>query len=243
MVVRSNNKRILLTVAARGGSKGVKNKNIRMLCGAPLIAHTIMQAKKWGRAARIICSTDSDEITSIAGQYGADVPFVRPAELATDESGKIEVLRHALEAVEKEDGTVYPIIIDLDVTAPVRKISDIEGALQLFLKERPKTVFSVVPSRKNPYFNMVELDTENRAVLVKALDSTLRRRQDAPRVYDMNASIYVYDRDYLLDRSTRSAISDRSFVFVMDGLSAFDIDSELDFQFIEFLVSKGVVTL
>jgi len=242
-MINPDKERILLTVAARGGSKGVKNKNIRMLCGAPLIAYTIIQAKKWGRAERIICSTDSDEIASIARQYGADVPFIRPPELATDESGKIEVLRHAVKAVEREDGIVYPIIVDLDVTAPVRKVSDIDEALQLFQEKRPKTIFSVVPSRKNPYFNMVELDDENRAVLVKALDSTVRRRQDAPRVYDMNASIYVYNRDYLLDESTQSAISDRSFVFVMDELSAFDIDSELDFQFIEFLVSKGVVTL
>lgn len=242
-MINPDKERILLTVAARGGSKGVKNKNIRMLCGVPLIAHTIIQAKKWGRAERIVCSTDSDEIASIARQYGADVPFMRPPELATDESGKLEVLRHTVKTVEREDGAVYSIIVDLDVTAPVRKISDIEGALQLFQEKRPKTIFSVVPSRKNPYFNMVELDDENRAVLVKVLDSTVMRRQDAPRVYDMNASIYVYNRDYLLDESTQSAISDRSFAFVMDELSAFDIDSELDFQFIEFLVSKGVVTL
>jgi CMP-N-acetylneuraminic acid synthetase len=158
-------------------------------------------------------------------------------------SGKVEVLRHALKTVELDSGTRYPIIVDLDATAPARNDSDIEGALQLFLDKRAKTVFSVVPARKNPYFNMVELDAEKRAALVKALDSTVIRRQDGPKVYDMNASIYVYDRDYLLDESTRSAISDRSFAFVMDELSAVDIDSELDFQFIEFLVSKGVVRL
>jgi len=242
-MINPDKEKILLTVAARGGSKGVKNKNIRMFCGAPLIAHTIVQAKKWGGAERIVCSTDSDEIASIARQYGADVPFMRPPEFATDESGKLEVLRHALQTVERIDGSVYSIIIDLDVTAPVRKMSDIEGALQLFLEKRPLTVFSVVPARKNPYFNMVELDAEKRAVLVKVLGSTVKRRQDAPQIYDMNASIYVYDRKYLLDESTRSAISDRSFVYVMDELSAFDIDSELDFQFIEFLVSKGVVRL
>lgn len=242
-MAKTEKEKILLTVAARGGSKGVKNKNFRPLCGIPLIAHTIMQAKQWGRAERIVCSTDSEEIASVARQYGADVPFMRPAELATDVSGKVEVLRHALKTVELDTKTHYTIIVDLDATAPVRKVSDIEGALQLFLEKRPKTVFSVVPARKNPYFNMVELDDENRAVLVKALDSTVKRRQDAPRVYDMNASIYVYDRDYLLDESTRSAISDRSFAFVMDELSAFDIDSEVDFQFIEFLVSKGAVAL
>ena len=235
--------KILLTIAARGGSKGVKNKNIRMLGGKPLIAHTILQAKRWGRAEKIVCSTDSEEIADVARQYGAEVPFMRPAELATDVSGKVSVLRHALKTVELDSGTRYPIIVDLDATAPVRSVSDIEGALQLFLDKKAKTVFSVVPARKNPYFNMVELDAERKAALVKALDSTVKRRQDAPNVYDMNASIYVYDRDYLLNESTRSAISDRSFAFVMGELSAVDIDSELDFQFIEFLVSKGVVRL
>ncbi len=242
-MVKSTKERILLTIAARGGSKGVKNKNIRILCGAPLIVHTIIQAKKWGKAAKTVCSTDSNEIASIARQYGADVPFMRPAELATDESGKLEVLRHALKAVEEKDGTLYSIVVDLDVTAPVRKISDIEGAVQLFLKKRPNTVFSVVPCRKNPYFNMVEMDSKGFAVLSKKLDFSVTRRQDAPRVFDMNASIYVYDRSYLIDESHSSPISDRSLAFVMDELSAFDIDSELDFQFIEFLVSKGVVTL
>jgi CMP-N,N'-diacetyllegionaminic acid synthase len=87
------------------------------------------------------------------------------------------------------------------------------------------------------------LDADNRAFIVKALDSAVKRRQDAPKVYDMNASIYIYNREYLLDESTRSAISDRSFAYVMSELSAFDIDGELDFQFIEFLVSKGVVRL
>jgi CMP-N,N'-diacetyllegionaminic acid synthase len=239
----SDDKNILLTVAARGGSKGVKNKNIRALCGKPLIAHTILQAIKWGQADRIICSTDSEEIASVARQYGAEVPFVRPAELATDLSGKIEVLRHALKAAELGAGVRYPILVDLDATAPVRDVSDIEGALQLFLEKSAKTVFSVVPARKNPYFNMVELDVEGKAVLVKALDATVKRRQDAPKVYDMNASIYVYDREYLLEEATRSALSDKSYAYVMGELSAFDIDSELDFQFIEFLVSRGVVRL
>jgi CMP-N,N'-diacetyllegionaminic acid synthase len=242
-MIKSTENSVLVTVAARGGSKGVKNKNIRLLCGVPLIAHTIQQAKRWAGAERIICSTDSDQIADVARKHGADVPFMRPPELATDTMGKLEVLRHAVKTVENESGKVYPIIVDLDATAPARKISDIEGALQLFLEKRPKTVFSVVRARRNPYFNMVETDGEGRAVLAKALSSNVKRRQDAPKVYDMNASIYVYDRDYLIDESTQSAISDRSFAYVMDEISGFDIDSELDFQFIEFLVSKGVITL
>lgn len=235
--------KILLTIAARGGSKGVKNKNIRLLCGKPLIAHTILQAKNWGKANRIICSTDSQDIATIAKEYGAEVPFMRPKELATDTAGKIEVLRHALKATEKQGGEKYNIIIDLDVTAPLRKISDIEGAMGLFKQKRPKSLFSVVPARRNPYFNMVEITPNGYAVLVKDLNFQVKRRQDAPCVYEMNASIYIYERGYLLGSDTKSAISDKSLVWVMNELSAFDIDSEADFQFVEFLVSKGLAQL
>ncbi|MEK7375558.1 MAG: acylneuraminate cytidylyltransferase family protein [Candidatus Margulisiibacteriota bacterium] len=233
---------ILLTIAARGGSKGVKNKNIRDLCGLPLIAHTVLQAKKWGRADKIICSTDSIQIAEIAVKYGAEAPFMRPAELATDTCGKVAVIRHALVKAEEFYGKKFNVIIDLDATAPVRTPEDIDGALKVFKEKKPKTVFSVTPCRKNPYFNMVELNNEGFARMVK--DSrVLLRRQDAPKVYDVNASIYVYDRDYLTGDKTVSALSECTAVYEMGEYSAFDIDSETDYQFIEFLVKKGLVKL
>lgn len=235
--------KILLTIAARGGSKGVKDKNIRELCGLPLITHTILQAKKWGKADKIICSTDSGKIAQIAKEYGAEIPFMRPAELATDICGKLEVLRHALMTVESQSGEKFSIIVDLDPTAPVRKIDDIENCLQLFLEKRPKALFSVTRCRKNPYFNMIEIGPRGYAVMSKKTDFVIKRRQDAPQVYDVNASIYVYERGYLLDNNSDTTLSDRTLVYVMDKFSAFDIDSESDFQFIEFLVTKGLVKL
>jgi len=234
--------KILLTVAARGGSKGVKNKNIRPLCGKPLIAHTLLQARRWGKAARIVCSTDSNAIAQAARKYGAEVPFMRPDKLATDTAGKIGVLRHALQEAEEIYSERYAIVVDLDVTAPVRKISDIDGAVKLFKRERPHSVFSVSPARRNPYFNMVEVAPNGFARIVKD-PGALMRRQDAPVVYDMNASIYVYDRRYLLDPATQRTISKRSLAWVMDEFSGFDIDTEADFQFIEFLVRRKFVTL
>lgn len=235
--------KILVTIAARGGSKGVKDKNIRPLCGVPLIAHTIRQARRWGRADRIVCTTDSAKIAATAVAYGAEAPFRRPRRLSGDRVGKIPVLRHALEAMERLDGVRYPVIVDLDVTAPIRKIADIEGAYRLFLGRRPKSVFSAVPARKSPYFNMVETSRAGYARLVKKPGAAIMRRQDAPAVYDLNASIYIYDRRYLLDRHTATPISDRSLVWVMDGMSAFDIDHETDLQFVEFLVAKGLAAL
>ena len=238
-----DNEKILVTIAARGGSKGVKDKNIRELCGLPLIAHTIRQARRWNRASRIVCSTDSERIADVARSHGAEVPFMRPPELASDTAGKVGVIRHAVLKVEEITKERFDIIVDLDATAPIRNNSDLEGALALFKKERPKTLFSVTSCRKNPYFNMVELGKEGFVHLAKELPSSINRRQDAPKVYDMNASIYIYNREYILDENSKSAISDRSIIWEMDELSAIDIDLELDFHFVEFLVSKGIVKL
>lgn len=236
-------KKILVTIAARGGSKGVKNKNIRPLAGQPLMAHTIRQAQSWGRASKIICSTDSPAIAETARRFGAEVPFTRPAELAQDDTGKIDVLRHALKTMEELDRTEYDILVDLDVTSPIRKVSDIENAYQLFLQKRPDSVVSVTRCRRNPYFNMLEPKEDGSVGLVKAPGRPIRRRQDAPVVYDMNASIYVYDRAFLLNEETKTALGRRSVASVMDEISAFDIDSEEDFQFIEYMVSKNIVAL
>jgi CMP-N-acetylneuraminic acid synthetase len=235
--------KILLIIAARGGSKGVLNKNIRDIGGKPLIAYSILQAKKWGKASHIICSTDSENIAKVALQYGAEVPFMRPAELAGDKVGKLAVIRHALKQMEAKTGEKYGIVIDLDATSPIRTIADIEGALKLFVDKKPKTVFSVVPARKNPYFNMVEMNQQGYFELVKRPKASVLSRQDAAKVYDMNASIYVYDRDYLIDENTRSAISNRSLAWVMADDAFIDIDTERDFQFIEYLTSKGSVKI
>lgn len=236
-------KKILLTICARGGSKGVPDKNIRELCGKPLIAHSIEQAKRWGKAARIICSTDSEKIADVARRYGAEILFLRPAELATDTAGKLAVLRHAWQETERVSGEIFDILIDLDVTAPVRKIDDIEGAYQTFLSRKPDAVVSVTPARRNPYFNMLEEAKDGYAVPVRRLERPIFRRQDAPKVYDMNASIYVYAKKFIWDEKTLRATQGRTCVWVMDEWSAFDIDSEVDLQLVEYLVNKKVVRL
>lgn len=235
--------KVLVTIAARGGSKGVKNKNIRELCGKPLIAHSIKQAKRWGRAARIICSTDSKAIANVARENGAEVPFLRPSVLATDTAGKLAVLRHAWRESEKVYNERFDILIDLDVTAPLRRAEDIEGAYRLFQAKKPDSVVSAVPARRSPYFNMLEEGADGYVSLSKKLDRLILCRQDAPRVYDMNASIYVYARDFLLNDAITSAVQGRTLVWVMDERSAIDIDTEDDFLFVEYLVSKGMVTL
>lgn len=231
---------LLITICARGGSKGVEGKNIRMLSGKPLIYYTIKQAKDWGKAKHIVVSTDSKKIAQLAKTYGAEVPFLRPPSLATDTADKMAAIRHALKSAEEIFGEKYDLVMDLDVTAPIRKIRDLDNAYKLFLQKKPKTLFSVIPSRRNPYFNMVE-ETDEKVKLCKA--GSFIRRQDAPKVYDMNASIYIYNREYLLDEKNSSPISDNSIILIMDEISRTDIDTELDFKFIEFLVKENIINL
>lgn len=234
---------LLVTIAARGGSKGVPQKNIRPLCGKPLIAHTIAQAQRWGRADRLIVSTDAEDIAVVARAAGAEVPFLRPAALATDAMGKVPVLVHALAQAEAIYQTRFDAVMDLDATAPLRTVDDLEQCYRLFLQRRPKTLFSVVPSHKNPYFNMVEQDTRGFAVLCKRPAQPVLRRQDVPEVYSLNASIYVYRRDFLASEPQGSVVTDESLLYVMDERSAYDVDREIDFQFIEYLVQAGQATL
>lgn len=231
---------LLITICARGGSKGVKSKNIRKLAGKPLIYYTIKQATEWGRGKHIVVSTDSEEIARIAKEHGAEVPFMRPQELASDTAGKVAAIRHSLISCEEIFGETYEAIMDLDVTSPVRKVEDLEKAFNLFLERKPKTLFSVVNAHRNPYFNMVEEMEDGRVNLCKK--GNFIRRQDAPKVYDMNASIYIYDRNFLLD-GNENAVSDNSIVYIMEDESRMDIDSELDFKFIEFLIKENRISL
>lgn len=235
--------KILAVIAARGGSKGVKNKNIRFLADKPLIAHTIAQVKKWGKFDKFIVSTDSEEIAHIAREFGAEVPFLRPPEFAEDTSSKMDALRHAFLKAEEHYNEKFDALLDLDATSPVRTIEDIDGILEVFTEKKASCVFSVVKARKNPYFNMVEKLPDGSVGISKKAPAEIIRRQETPQVFDMNASMYVYDRDFLLDESNKMPYSKDAYIYEMGEKSSIDIDTELDFQFIEFLVKTGEVKL
>ncbi len=240
-ILNSKNQALLITICARGGSKGVKGKNVKILNGKPLIYYTVKQAKEWGQGKHVIVTTDSEEIAKVARECGAEVPFLRPAEMATDTISKLPAIRHALKFSEELYKEKYDLVVDLDPTAPIRKTSDLENALNSFLEKLPKTLFSVVPAHRNPYFNMVEEDSEGKAHLIKTGD--FFSRQSAPKAYDMNASIYIYSRDFLMDETNMKPISDNSIIYIMDEISRFDIDAEVDFKFIEFLLKEGIISL
>jgi CMP-N-acetylneuraminic acid synthetase len=230
--------KILGTVCARGGSKGVPNKNIRLLCGKPLIAYTIEYLKQWGKAEKIVCSTDSETIAAIAKEYGAEIPYMRPAELATDTASKLDVLQHLVAFCEQHHKCYYDLIVDLDPTAPLRKKRYLDEAFDRFTQSDAHNLYSVCKARKNPYFNMVEVDTEGYAQLCKK--SSVTRRQDAKDVYELNASLYIYTRDFLL--KTNTLHSEKTLIYKMPEISSIDIDREIDFLFVEFLIQKGVFT-
>ena len=227
--------RILGTICAREGSKGLKNKNIKSLLGKPLISYSINVLKKWGKADRIICSTDSEQIQRIAREYGAETPFLRPARLSTDDASKLDVLKHLLLYCEDEKNTKYDYIIDLDPTSPLRTVKDLNKAYEKFKKHNGDVIVSVYNSHKNPYFNMLELDDKYFAHLIKKADTSIVSRQQAPRVYSMNASIYIYKRDYLI--STSSVLAGKVLIYEMPDITI-DIDREIDFEFLEFILNR-----
>ena len=233
--MRLEKPKILVTICARKGSKGLPGKNIRPLLGKPLIAHTIEQALSWGRGQQVVVSTDSEEIAEIARQWGAEVPFMRPAELATDTAGKLSVISHALKQAEKVFSTAYDLIVDLDPTAPLRTTADIERGIQVYRDVQSDVCFSVVKARKSPYFNMVERGTNGKIQLVKPPGFAVLSRQASPQVWDMNASIYCYSRRFLLSNPETLWGVD-SEIFEMSNESAFDIDEERDFIVTEALM-------
>lgn len=237
--------KILAVVAARGGSQGLKNKNIRDLLGKPLIAYTIEQIVNWGKFDKFIVSTDSRRIAEVARSYGAEVPFIRPAELATDTAGKLDVLRHAFIEAEKHYNIKFDALLDLDATSPVRTVQDIENIVNLFKEKRPDCIFSAVKARKNPYFNMVEKKADGTVEVCKEAPIEITRRQDAPLVYEMDGSMYVYDREFLLDAANRTPYVKvkKTLVFEMGELSAIDINTEMDFKLIEFLAKERIIKL
>lgn len=231
--------RILVTICARGGSKGLPGKNIRPFLGTPLIGVTIQQAKRWGKASRIVVSTDSEEIARVARKYGGEAPFLRPAALATDTAGKLPVLSHCLRESEKAFAENYDVVLDLDVTSPVRTPADLEKGWKTFLELKPSVCLSVVPARKNPYFNMLERDGDGKIVISKPLRQVALSRQAAPPVWEANASIYFYDAQFL--RTAPSSVWDgRVEIFEMPKTSAFDIDEEIDFLVAEMMMKKAI---
>lgn len=226
----------ICTICARGGSKGVKNKNIRDLAGQPMIAHSLTQARASGLFDVIAVSSDSPEILEVGRRHGADLLIERPAELATDTAAKLPVIRHCVEGAERITGKKFDVVVDLDATSPLRWVEDIQGAVHLLESQKVANVITAAPARRSPYFNLVELGEDGVVRLSKPLEKPIVRRQDSPKCFDMNASIYVWQRAALFDCPTVFNADTR--LFIMPAERSTDIDNELDFEIVELLMNQ-----
>lgn len=232
---------ILLTICARGGSKGILNKNIKPLNGIPLIAYTIRTGFQFAEKynADFSLSTDSEEIRIVAAKYGMLSNYQRPIELASDTAGKISAIKHLVDFEEKKRSKHYDFIVDMDVTSPLRNLDDLEGAFfQLQKHHDALNIFSVSPAYRNPYFNMVEQLDNDYVRLVKEFGE-IKSRQDAPKVFDMNASFYIFKKDFFKE-GWEIATTDRSLAYVVPHI-CFDIDHPIDFIFMEILLKKRLL--
>jgi len=231
---------ILITICARGGSKGIPGKNIKPICGKPLINYTIDLTNKlklkWN--AKVALSTDDQEIKAVANNLGVFTAYNRPNFLATDTAGKIDTINDLLLYEESLIYDKYDFILDLDVTSPLRTLEDIEQSLELMIaNSEAMTLFSVNNASRNPYFNMVEENDNGFYSLVKTnIDGSVLSRQAAPKVYDLNASFYWYRRSFF-DTDLKSPITEKSLVYIMNHI-CFDLDHPVDFLFIEFLLEN-----
>ena len=217
---------LLITICARGGSKGLPGKATKLFNGKPLCQWTMEQAFDFG-SGKVVVSSDDPVVLNIARDMGLDY-FTRASSLCQDDTPKLDVLRDVL---NKFGADKYDCVMDLDITSPCRTLEDMNKCMEIFKERRPKTLFSVTKARKNPYFNQV-------SDYIGDSGNFVSRRQDAPEVYDMNASIYIYDPEWLMNPDNLSPITDDTDIYVMPDWTFCDIDNEIDFTVAEFVFKK-----
>lgn len=223
-------------IFARGGSKGVPRKNLRLLGGKPLLAHAIDAARASRTIDRVIVSTDDPEIAEVAKQCGAEVPFMRPSELAHDDSPEWLAWQHALRTLSTNDQRKIDVFASIPPTSPLRSSQDIDASVQALQAGDADIVITVKAADRNPYFNMVWVDEEGYARLVIESEGKVHRRQDAPLVYDVTTVAYAARPEFVL--RANSIFEGRVKAVVVPAERALDIDTELDFQFAEFLMTR-----
>ncbi|WP_304379677.1 cytidylyltransferase domain-containing protein [uncultured Parabacteroides sp.] len=191
---------ILGVIPARGGSKGIPHKNIRDMQGKPLIAHTIEKAKQSRYIDRLIVSTDDPKIADVARFYGAEVPFLRPAELASDSSRAIDAIKHALITMEDLDHKRYEYIVYLEPTSPNRSAEDIDDAVDLFLHSDADSLASVVEATQYHPILMKTIENGYLKPIYKDEPEGMPRQEYAPKAYMRNGAVYIFRRENVLQR-------------------------------------------
>ena len=225
---------IVAFIFARDGSKGLPDKNIRLLGGKPLIAWSIEHAISAKYIDRVIVSTDSESIASIARDYGAEVPFIRPAELAQDDSSEWLAWRHALNYLRETSGALPEIMVSVPATAPLRLAADIENCVELFQAGGAEMVITTCNAQRSPYFNMVKTNADGTVGLVNPPDGVIYNRQDAPEVFDMSTVCYVANSEFVMTHN--SIFEGRVKALNVPVERSIDIDTMLDFHIAESLL-------
>jgi CMP-N-acetylneuraminic acid synthetase len=223
-------------IFARGGSKGLPGKNVRLFCGKPMIAWAIEHAKAIQRISRVIVSTDSEEIAMVARQYGAETPFLRPPELARDDSPEWLAWRHSLNYLLHSEGGLPDAMVSVPVTAPLRLPEDIECCLDDFALGGADIVVTVSAAHRNPYFNMVKRNEDGTVGLVIPSFEKVSRRQDAMPVFNMATVAYVASPYFVM--TNNNLFEGRVRAVEVPPERAIDIDTLLDFRIAEYLM-KG----
>lgn len=223
-------------IGARGGSKGVKRKNIRLLGGKPLIAHTVETCLDSGIFGSVIVSTENDEIASISKKYGAEVPFIRPKRLATDKAGMYDVIIHGIRKL-RSLGYGFDILVNRDCTVPFIRNSDVVGSIELLNKKKCDAVYGVYKQHHNPYFNMMEVNREGFLRMSKRLSTQIRNRQDAPTVYQLNG-LFTINVDRLL--AYRKWFMPKILPYAIPSETGFMIDTEFEFQIAEMIYQNRI---
>jgi len=227
----------IATICARGGSKGLPRKNLLPFLGTPLIAHSIAFARAHpGIDGGVFVSTDDPDIARVARDAGAQVPYLRPAELAADDSPKLPVIEHLVAHLEAQ-GRVIDCIVDLQPTSPLRTAADLDGCLQRWAAaDAPGLVLTVFDSGFNPYFNLVEPAADGSVCLSKG--GGLGRRQSAPPVWALNGSIYVWRRQALAHAAQHGLWSVRVAAHPMPASRSVDIDTADDFALAQWWAAR-----
>lgn len=230
--------RILGIITARGGSKVLPRKNIRLLAGKPLIYYTIKEAGKSKHLTKTIVDTDDEEIAKIARSFGAKVPFLRPKELATDEATTLSVVQHAIRELEKK-GEHYDYIMILQPTSPLRLVEDIDGAIEKALNVGADSLISVVRVYDFHPLRIKKMDERGFLSPYFEPEPEGLRRQDLPPVYKRNGAIYLVKKELVMEKNT--LYGDKLYGYEMSEERSVDIHSEIDFLLAELLIKKRVV--
>ena len=228
-------------IFARGGSKGLPRKNIKVLAGKPLIAWAIETALKVSEVNRVIVSTEDPDIAHVAREFGAEVPFIRPKNLASDNASEWDAWRHALLTLRDIEGEFPDPFISVPTTAPLRLPDDIRACISTYNEGGADVVLAVTEAHRNPWFNMVTTENDGTVRLVNEFSGFINRRQDAPSVRDITTVAYVANPHFILENN-------RIFDGIVKSISvpverAIDIDTPHDFAIAEFLMNQRIKSI